>query len=249
MGLPVTGKQLRRLTGSLRAGTETPDERRMLDAVLLHYTEVLERAHQQVDRLCAGIACAQPAARRVKTLKTCLEKLHREPHLYSLAQVRDLAGMRVVVHGTRADQDEVVRRISALFREPGRRAKRIDRRADPRQGYRAVHLEVHSEGVLIEVQVRTRLQHEWAELFELTADKLGRQLRYPGQGPLPPRVAALVAELREVSDLINRFEELAVQRPPLLASRLANPGALTGKLPELITTYLHAARDKLHAMS
>jgi hypothetical protein len=56
--------------------------------------------------------------------------------------------------------------------------KIIDRRLDPRASYRAVHLEIRREGILLEVRVRTALQHQWAELFERTADRLGRDLRY-----------------------------------------------------------------------
>jgi ppGpp synthetase/RelA/SpoT-type nucleotidyltranferase len=54
----------------------------------------------------------------------------------------------------------------------------IDRRLKPVQGYRAVHIVAFPDGFPIEVQVRTRLQHDWAELFEKLADVLGRGIRY-----------------------------------------------------------------------
>jgi hypothetical protein len=37
---------------------------------------------------------------------------------------------------------------------------------------------VFPDGFPVEIQVRTRLQHEWAELFEKLADQLGRGIRY-----------------------------------------------------------------------
>jgi ppGpp synthetase/RelA/SpoT-type nucleotidyltranferase len=174
MALPLSGNQLKNLTTRLREGKETPDDLHALADVLLYYQRVLA----DIERLCAAMPHAEPMAPRVKTLKTTLEKLHRQPELRSLAQIRDLAGMRVVVHGTRADQDELAKRIAQLFQDDVRPVKFIDRRVDPRAGYRAVHLEVRRDGILIEIQIRTELQHRWAELFERAADKLGRGLRY-----------------------------------------------------------------------
>jgi ppGpp synthetase/RelA/SpoT-type nucleotidyltranferase len=49
-------------------------------------------------------------------------------------------------------------------------------------GYRAVHVIAFPEGVPIEIQVRTLWQHEWAELFEKLADRVGRGIRY-GEAP------------------------------------------------------------------
>jgi ppGpp synthetase/RelA/SpoT-type nucleotidyltranferase len=63
-----------------------------------------------------------------------------------------------VVHGNRADQDDVAARIAAQLPDDERPPKLIDRRLDPRAGYRAVHLEIRREGILLEVQVRTALQ-------------------------------------------------------------------------------------------
>jgi ppGpp synthetase/RelA/SpoT-type nucleotidyltranferase len=206
MPAPISGNQLKKLTQRLRDGTESPEDLRTLADVRIYYRQVLERAYDEVARLCAEIHHAEPMAPRVKTLKTTMEKLHRQPELRSLAQIRDLAGLRVVVHGTRADQDEIAARIGIALCDDGRPPKRIDRRADPRSGYRAVHMEIRREGVLIEVQVRTDLQHRWAELFERTADRLGRGLRYGEQVPLSPQSEALLTALAEMSEGIDLVE-------------------------------------------
>jgi ppGpp synthetase/RelA/SpoT-type nucleotidyltranferase len=128
--------------------------------------------------------------------------------------------MRVVVHGTRADQDDLVGHIVELFPDDARPPKLIDRRIDPRAGYRAVHLEVRRGGIPIEIQVRTALQHRWAELFERTADKLGRGLRYSERVPIDPNSTAmtLVRELDRVAYIIDMAEQVALRG--LDASRL-----------------------------
>jgi ppGpp synthetase/RelA/SpoT-type nucleotidyltranferase len=164
-------------------------------------------------------------------MKTTLEKLLRQPHLLSIAQIRDYAGLRVVVHGGRTEQDEITTKIAELFLDKDRPPKWIDRRAEPRSGYRAVHLEVRREGILIEVQVRTALQHRWAELFERAADKLGRGLRY-GE-PVPDftgRGEELVNRLNQLSEAIENAERL-----PHLPDSSATQRAIAKSLDSLLT--------------
>ena len=214
MTTPISGSQLKKLTKRLRDGTETPEDLHALADTLIYYRQVLERSHTEVARLCAEIPHAEPMAPRVKTMRTTLQKLHRHADLHSLAQIRDLAGLRVVVHGTRADQDDVVARIAATLPDGDRPAKVIDRRTDPRSGYRAVHLEIRREGILMEVQVRTALQHQWAELFERTADRLGRGLRYDEPVLLSPEAETLLRVLDETAAIIDVVEADATSTDP-----------------------------------
>lgn len=202
----ISGSGLKKLTRRLREGTETPDDLHALADVRLYYRQVLEHTHVEVARLCSETEHAEPMGSRVKTLKTTMEKLHRQPDLRSLAQIRDLAGLRVAVNGTRINQDDVVAWIATRLPDGDRPAKIIDRRVDPRAGYRAVHLEIRREGILIEVQVRTALQHRWAELFERTADRLGRGLRYDEPVQLPPKAETLLKALNETAVTIDAIE-------------------------------------------
>lgn len=229
MTRPISGRQLKKLTRRLRDGTETPEDVHALADVLIYYRQVLERAHTDFAQLCAETpAHAEPMAPRVKTLRTTLQKLNRQPDLHSLAQIRDLAGLRVVVHGTRADQDDVVARVVARLPDDDHPTKVIDRRLDPRAGYRAVHVEVRREGILIEVQVRTALQHRWAELFERTADRLGRGLRYGEPVQLTAEAEILLQALDEAASMIDAVEadttstDLVVQKRVVQALDTAN---------------------------
>lgn len=54
----------------------------------------------------------------------------------------------------------------------------VDRREHPSHGYRAVHVIVDRRGKLIEVQVRTSLQHAWAELSEKLSDEVDSAIKY-----------------------------------------------------------------------
>jgi hypothetical protein len=82
----------------------------------------------------------------------------------------------------------------------------IDRRERPSHGYRAMHVVVQQQGKPVEIQVRTRLQHLWAELSEKLSDVEDPSIKYGGgdeqfRAPLL-QMSALVAQVeRREQDL------------------------------------------------
>ncbi|MGH3798556.1 MAG: hypothetical protein ACRDTD_00195 [Pseudonocardiaceae bacterium] len=189
----------------------------MLQTLLEAYGEVLDAAVTKVaDNLRIKVSS------RVKNTGTLIEKLQRS-NAAQLNSIQDLAGMRIVIEGRdRRAQDAVVAQLVNLFANDAHPTRQVDRRADPRSGYRAVHVIVNIDDVPIEIQVRTELQHEWAEFFEKLADRLGRGIRYGEQADvsrlsgLPDNVniqarqklvddIVYVAQL--VADLISAIEE------------------------------------------
>jgi ppGpp synthetase/RelA/SpoT-type nucleotidyltranferase len=76
----------------------------------------------------------------------------------------------------------------------------VDRRLKPSHGYRAVHLIVKHLGKVIEVQLRTELQHNWAQLSEKLADKIDPTIKYGGGDRI------IQNELSESSDFIKQLE-------------------------------------------
>ncbi len=78
----------------------------------------------------------------------------------------------------------------------------IDRREQPSHGYRAGHVIARPNVLPIEIQVRTRLQHLWAEISEKLADRLGIDVKYGG-GPDIARQS-----LEYMRDIVKRFEML-----------------------------------------
>lgn len=83
--------------------------------------------------------------------------------------------------------------------------KNVDRLANPQFGYRAVHVVVGYRSRYMEIQVRTQLQHEWAELSEKTADKYGHDLKY-GLGNVD-----VLEKLVRLSRTINSFEDFELE--------------------------------------
>lgn len=112
---------------------------------------------------------------RAKNLGTIEAKLHRQVTL-QLSYMRDLAGCRLVVAHGRKDQECAASEIMETFVACS--PKYINRIADPRVGYRAIHLAVNLGITRVEIQIRTKLQHAWAEAMERLGDLAGRDVRY-----------------------------------------------------------------------
>lgn len=192
--LPASKKKLKELGLRLVAGSDDPADWELYGATMTFFDE-LQAVIVQGLRLLPwstflGREVELSIAGRAKTLDTLLQKLERSPQI-GLANVRDVAGVRIVGDFTLGEQDLIASAIAGGFGCPD--AKRIDRRAAPESGYRALHLALPVMGVLVEVQIRTRLQHLWAEVFEKLADQWGRQIRY-GEPPDPEPPGSISGE-------------------------------------------------------
>lgn len=209
MTRPLSRSALERLGKRLVASERAePEDIEQLHRLLGAYGPVLAGAVE----LVAAKVDVVPSS-RVKTTGTLIEKLRRNGG-HTLSSIHDLGGMRLVVPGGRVEQDRIVDGVRELFSEAARMPKVIDRRANPVEGYRAVHVIIYPEGYPIEVQVRTQWQHLWAEWFERLADQYGRGIRY-GDPPATGGEAArdVVAQLIELADQIAAAEETGTLLP------------------------------------
>jgi Region found in RelA / SpoT proteins len=177
MGLPVSKKEFDRLGDRLRdAPVLQPEDLRLLEAIRPHYLAALERVRTEIATM--GLGCTH----REKNRDTIIEKLRREREM-RLSRVQDIVGARVVRDMTLAEQDQLTAALAARFRDSRVR----DRRLEPSHGYRAVHLITKLDGIPVEIQVRTELQHVWAQTMERLGDRWGRAIRYGGDAEAPDR--------------------------------------------------------------
>jgi ppGpp synthetase/RelA/SpoT-type nucleotidyltranferase len=147
---------------------------------------------QFVERESSEIVVGQ----RLKRMPQILDKLARFPSM-RLSQMEDMGGCRAIMPGGAAEVQGVLRRIRrnwqiALFRDYVREPKVT--------GYRAVHVVVLRDERLIEIQLRTLGQHDWAEAVERIAARTGHNLK-DGEGP-----DDLVEYLRLVARAIYEHE-------------------------------------------
>jgi hypothetical protein len=172
---PMTKSQIDNLGDRLRkADMSSEADLRLLAQLLgMHEKPLLDVERALRERL------QLTTQSRLKTHNTIIEKLKRDRT--RLSSMQDLAGVRIVQEIGLDGQDALIKSVAELF--PTVRA--TDRRREPSHGYRAVHLIVGHSPLSVEIQVRTVLQHSWAQLVESMADRWGRQMRYGGLPELP----------------------------------------------------------------
>lgn len=131
-------------------------------------------------------------AQRLKRAPSVIAKLQRFSSM-KLAQMQDIGGLRAVV-GTVAG----VRKLEASYRESRFKHELVSSKdyinKPKADGYRSIHLVYRYlndgapifNGLLLELQFRTRRQHAWATAVETMSTFLGHALK-SGQGDRPWR--------------------------------------------------------------
>jgi ppGpp synthetase/RelA/SpoT-type nucleotidyltranferase len=183
MPRPFSGKQLGKLGRRLaEPGPISDEDYKMFTLVAEAYQGVLNTVEERLREL------GYEATTRVKTTGTLVDKLRRTPKL-PLGSIHDVAGARIVIDGGRLEQDQVAKRIMEAFADCPKPPEPIDRRERPSHGYRAYHVIVFEDATPVEIQIRTKLQDQWAQMSEKLGDLWGRGLRY-GLGPDDPDAPA-----------------------------------------------------------
>jgi Region found in RelA / SpoT proteins len=122
-------------------------------------------------------------AQRVKRLSSISSKLHRFPGL-RLSQMQDIGGCRAVLSSVDEVQDVIERFAMSSIRHE--LARMDDYLAEPKpSGYRGIHLiykyvsdrkETYN-GLKIEIQIRSQLQHAWATAVETVGTFIQQALK------------------------------------------------------------------------
>ena len=138
------------------------------------------------------------SGRPAKSTTAIGEKLKRGS--MRLSQMQDIAGCRIIVDDILV-QDAVVSRLANMFQ-----STTMDRRDRPSHSYRAVQIIVRPKKRPIKIQVRTVLQHRWAELSEKAAHNFGIDIKYGGGHKTVREV------LDRASETVASFERLEMKR-------------------------------------
>lgn len=122
---------------------------------------------------------------RLKRLDTICGKLRRFPDM-QLYRVQDLGGCRVIVP-TIEDVYQVKNQLeSSRIRHEPKPFKDYIQTPNPNTGYRGIHLiykyksdkTTDYNGLLVEIQIRTKLQHLWATAVETVGVFTGNGLKF-----------------------------------------------------------------------
>lgn len=193
--------QIDRLGDRLKKGAVEEPDLILLDS----YRRSFGTAYETVVQTIRTEIELEPTGRPAKSTNSLIEKLKRES--IRLTQVQDIAGCRLVVSDI-LEQDRVV---GSLLVDVFSEARVVDRREEPSYGYRAVHVIIEMFGKSVEIQVRTRFQHIWAEISEKYADLYGSDIKYGGGNEEIRRVletlSQLIATYENLEDTLGRLEE------------------------------------------
>jgi ppGpp synthetase/RelA/SpoT-type nucleotidyltranferase len=189
----ISKSQLDKLGSRLRNSADPDDE----DLVLLdRYRQRFVLINDTIVAKLRDLADFAVESRH-KSVPSIVAKLRRRQPA-RLSAIQDLAGARIIVPGLHA-QDDFVQKLLGLYPE----SAVDDKRGRPTFNYRAIHVVV-SAPLPYEVQIRTELQHVWAELSERLADRYGFELKYGGG---PPNITRALAEYSDFAFAVDRFAD------------------------------------------
>ncbi|WP_257389216.1 RelA/SpoT domain-containing protein [Tahibacter caeni] len=151
-------------------------------------------------------------AQRLKRKPQIIRKLNRLS--VRLTQLQDIGGCRIIV-----EKNETVDQLVQFFREKIGKTNelKLTRITDYREkgrditGYRSVHLLLERSGRKLELQLRSRIQHYWAESIERTSVIYGHHLK-EGEGD-----PVVISYFQRLSDA---FSEIESGRNPAPRSRI-----------------------------
>lgn len=191
--------QIDKLGDQLREGRIDAQAIRNLDSVRAQYVD----AYIRVEHILGGMLGYRLTGRPSKSTVAIIEKLRREST--RLSQIQDIAGCRIIADNIRV-QDEICHAATVMLGD----ITVIDRRLKPTNGYRAVHLVARYKGWPVEIQVRTQLQHAWAEISEKISDAFGQGIKY-GSGEtwavdFLAKLSALTEEMEGIDTKLADFK-------------------------------------------
>jgi ppGpp synthetase/RelA/SpoT-type nucleotidyltranferase len=166
--------------------TRLQDSLQILLAWRASHQAPLVKANNGLRSMVRSEGCRVEVSQRLKRTPTILDKLIREPNL-PLSSMQDIGGVRAVL-----DSIDEVRRVEARLKRRRPPVGYSDYIADPRaSGYRGVHVIVMYDRRQIEVQLRTRVMHEWAITVERLSSRMGKNLKGDGDHAVQELMAAI----------------------------------------------------------
>ncbi|RYZ91558.1 MAG: hypothetical protein EOP06_06770 [Proteobacteria bacterium] len=167
--MTLSNSQIDRIGQKLRADEVDADCLRSLEVFRTLYVD----AYKYVEDTLVNKMGLSITGRPFKSTVAIVEKLKRET--IRLNQIQDVAGCRVLVPDL-ATQDHLVENMMIFLSDA--ELEIDDKRGSPTNGYRAVHVVAKKHGRPVEIQIRTGVQHAWAEISEKLADSLGHSIKY-----------------------------------------------------------------------
>jgi len=146
--------------------------------------KVIESFQKEIVEIALEIDEESIIAKRLKRTPSIVRKLRRLNHI-QLSTMQDIAGMRVIVKSM-PKLRKLVRKLKSKNFNQELKNEDDYINSPKKSGYRGIHLifkyndpsNQELDGLLIEVQVRTEIQHAWATAVETMGTYLNSQLKF-----------------------------------------------------------------------
>ncbi|NIJ31674.1 RelA/SpoT domain-containing protein [Sphingomonas oligoaromativorans] len=183
------------------------------DEYRISHLEPLSLTTLELQNWLHGYGSSYYIAQRVKRKPQIVRKLRRLS--VRLTQLQDIGGCRIIVENNE-NVDQLIPFIRDNVTKIGgfslRRVTDYREKGRDQTGYRSAHLLLERDGRSLELQIRSRIQHYWAESIERTSVIYGRHLKEQEGDP------AVIDYFRQLSDV---FYEIESSRNPNVQSKVA----------------------------
>lgn len=176
------------------------------------HLQPLSETTLELQQLLVGYGAPYYIAQRLKRKPQIIRKLNRLS--VRLTQLQDIGGCRIIVHRN-SDVDKLYKHLLDSIGKQN--IFELDRATDYRDkgrddtGYRALHVILKRGGIFLELQIRSRIQHYWAESIERTSVIYGYHLKESEGNP------KVIRYFKTLSDI---FFEIEDGKEPSIENRL-----------------------------
>ncbi|SFC79076.1 hypothetical protein SAMN05428997_111155 [Bosea sp. CRIB-10] len=185
----------------------------IFDLYRADHLEPLSNTTLELQQWLHGYGSTYYIAQRLKRKPQIIRKLKRLS--VRLTQLQDIGGCRIIVNSNR-DVNDLIGFIKQKVSTGSsfKLLKITDYRERGRDitGYRSVHMILSMAGKSLELQIRSRIQHYWAESIERTSVIYGHHLKEQ-EGD-----KAVIEYFKELSDV---FYEIESGREPSIQSKIS----------------------------
>ena len=199
----------------------------VFDAYRKAHLQPLSETTIEIQQLLADYGDSYYIAQRLKRKPQIVRKLNRLS--VRLTQLQDIGGCRIIVQKN-SDVDKIYAYLQnkaantagfSIIRATDYREKGRDD-----TGYRSLHLILERDGYSLELQIRSRIQHYWAESIERTSVIYGHHLKEKEGAP------EVIGYFKHLSDV---FCEIEAGREPSVAQKL-RIDSLRGECEQIISS-------------
>lgn len=219
-----TKNELIRLGDKLRAESKikkiSEDSLLQLHDVRLSYKAVLSNVFNILSEESKKIRKSRVVTYRIKRIESIISKLNRFPNM-ELGKMVDIAGCRCIV-----DSVQDIMHIKELLEKRLNVYKvqdYINNKPQDDDGYSAMHLYVkckEDDKKSVEIQLRTRDQHNWATFVEIIDVVYGTKIKEGQKKPELQRFCYLMSDTRKLKHE-TRIEILTIEKDYNIYSKLS----------------------------